>query len=216
MSTDPDRARTLRRRHMRERQAVIFGTLLAGLALTGLASAAIYTGTLHAPFLARGFSSPPPTDAAAPPPCPPGGATPVPYGQVTVNVFNGSGRLGIAGQTATALKTRGFTIGTTGNAPAPVSGTAYVRFGAAGVAAAYTLAAHVGSSVLVLDTRSDPTVDLMLGEGFVGLVTATQVTLDPAVPFTPPPGCVLLAQATPVPAPVSTPGATTGTSASAG
>jgi hypothetical protein len=49
VTTDPDRARTLRRRHMHERQAVIFGVLLAGLALAGLGAAAVYTGTLAVP-----------------------------------------------------------------------------------------------------------------------------------------------------------------------
>ena len=51
--TDPDRARALRRRHVHERQAVIFGILLAILAVAGVSAAAIYTGNLNVPFFAR-------------------------------------------------------------------------------------------------------------------------------------------------------------------
>jgi hypothetical protein len=184
---------------MRERQAVIFGLLLAGLALTGLASAAVYTGTFHVAFLARGFSTPAPTAGVAAAACPPVGAAPVPYAQITVNVFNGSGRTGLAGLTATDLKGRGFAIGATGNAAQPITGNARITFGTAGVAAAYTLAAHLDHPNLVLDTRSDPSVDLTIGKSYVGLIAADQVTLDPAVPFAPPPGCVPLSKVTPVP-----------------
>jgi hypothetical protein len=201
MSTDPDRARTLRRRHMRERQAVIFGLLLAGLALTGLASAAVYTGALNVPLLARGFSTPAPSAGVVPPPCPPDGTTPVPYAQVKVNVLNGSARPGLAALTANDLRSRGFGIGTTGNSPAPIEGDARITFGTAGVAAAYTLAAHIDGAKLVLDTRADPSVDLTIGKAYLGLIAADQVTLDPAVPFAKPLGCVPLNKVTPVPGP---------------
>ena len=75
--TDPDRARALRRRHVHERQAVIFGILLAILAVAGVSAAAIYTGNLSVPFFARGFSSKPtPSVTFQPAPCPPQGALP--------------------------------------------------------------------------------------------------------------------------------------------
>ncbi|MGV8978880.1 MAG: LytR C-terminal domain-containing protein [Cellulomonas sp.] len=194
MSTDPDRARTLRRRHMHERQAVIFGVLLAGLAVSGLVAAAVYTGTLSVPFLARGFSSPPPEAGVTAPPCPPEGAAPVPYAQVTVNVYNGAKVVGLAAQTATALTARGFVVATTANSSEAVTGSARITFGAAGAAAGYTLAAQLDKPVLVLDARADATVDITVGSGYTGLVSADMITLDPAVPFAAPAGCVPISQ----------------------
>lgn len=209
MSTDPDRARTLRRRHMHERQAVIFGVLLAGLALAGLGATAVYTGTLGVPFLARGFSTPAPDAGASAAPCPPVGAAPVPYAQVTVNVFNGAKVPGLAGQTAAALTERGFVVGTTANSSEKVTGTARLTFGAAGVAAAYTLAAQLDKPVLVLDARADATVDITVGSGYGGLVSADVIALDPAVPFAATAGCVPITEITLAPAPATTTDAAT-------
>lgn len=200
MSTDPDRGRTLRRRHMHERQAVIFGVLLAGLAVSGLGAAAVYTGTVGVPFLSRGFSTPPPAAGVTPPPCPPEGAAPVPYAQVTVNVYNGAKVPGLAAQTATALTARGFVVATTANSNERLPGTARLTFGAAGVAAAYTLAAQLDKPALVLDPRADATVDITVGAGYKGLVSADLILLDPTVPFAAPAGCVPISQITLAPA----------------
>jgi hypothetical protein len=178
--------------------------LLAGLALAGLGAAAVYTGTLGVPFLARGFSTPAPEAGTTAVPCPPEGAAPVPYAQVTVNVFNGTGVPGLAAQTAAALTERGFVVGTTANSPANVTGTARLTFGAAGVAAAYTLAAQLDKPVLVLDPRADATVDMTVGTGYVGLVSADLIALDPAVPFAAPAGCVPISQITLAPVPATT------------
>ena len=209
MSTDPDRARTIRRRHMHERQAVIFGVLLAGLAVAGLVAAAVFTGTLGVPFLSRGFSTPAPAAGASAPPCPPEGAAPVPYAQVSVNVFNGANVPGLAAQTAAALAERGFVIASTANSAENVAGTARLTFGAAGVAAAYTLAAQLDKPVLVLDARADATVDITVGSGYAGLISADAIVLDPAVPFAAPAGCVPISQITLAPAATPTAGTAT-------
>jgi LytR cell envelope-related transcriptional attenuator len=204
VSFDPDRARTLRRRHMHERQAVIFGVLLAALALAGLGALAVYTGTLGVPFLARGFSTPAPAAGITAPPCPPEGAAPVPYAQITVNVLNGSKVPGLAAQTAAALTDRGFVVAKTANSPESVTGTARLVFGAAGVAGAYTLAAQLDKPALALDARADATVDITVGTGYVGLVSADAIKLDPTVPFAAPAGCVPISQITLAPAPAKT------------
>lgn len=193
---------------MHERQAVIFGVLLAALAVAGLGAAAVYTGTLGVPSLSRGFSSPAPAAGVTAPPCPPEGAAPVPYAQVTVNVFNGAKVLGLAAQTATALTSRGFAVATTANSSETVTGTARIRFGAAGVAAAYTLAAQLSKAVLVLDARADATVDITVGTGYTGLIAADAITLDPAVPFAAPTGCLPISQITLPPPPPATGAAT--------
>jgi len=203
---DPDRQRALRRRRKHERQAVIFGSLVAALAICGLGAAAVYTEALSLPFLERELTSPPPEAVveAAPVPCPAADALPVPFNTIEVNVFNGSGRSGLAGSTSTALTGRGFLVLTTDNYPARISSNVQINFGQAGIAAAYTLAANVHDAVLVLDLREDATVDLVLGEEFDELIEFSAVALDPALPLEGVPGCVPLAEALAVakPAPV--------------
>ncbi len=208
--TAAERERRLRRRRKHERQAVIFGSLVAGLVVVGVASAAVYTGVVSAPFLERDFSSPAPEDtgtALPPPPCPPEGSLPVPYTSITVNVLNGAGRSGLAGETSAALTLRGFLIASAGNYPARLPATAQIVFGEAGLTAAYTLAAHVPQPLLVMDQRVEPTVDLILGEPFQTLTDPATVVIDPAVPLTPIEGCVPLeeARAAALPAPTPTP-----------
>jgi len=194
---------------MHERQAVIFGVLLAGLALVGLGALAVYTGSLSVPGLARGFSTAPPDPSTVKiVPCPPAGAAPVPYAQITVNVYNGSSRVGVAASTAADLASRSFIIGPTGNKPA-FAGTAQLKFGVAGVAAAYTVAAQFANADMVLDSRADASVDVTVGQAYAGaLVAADLILLDPAVPFAAPAGCIPIDQITLVPVPAPTTDAT--------
>lgn len=212
MSADrtPDAARQRRRRHVRERQAVVFGVLLGGLAVAALGAAAVYTGSWEPPLLARDFSSPAPTGlAAANSPCPPEGATPVPYGQVAVNVLNSTSRVGLAGDTASALASRGFTIASENNATAmgysSYDGTALIQFGTQGVAAAYTVGAQFDSPQLVLDTRADATVDVVVGSRYNALVAAADVVLVADEPFAVPDDCIALDQVTAIPQPTPPP-----------
>jgi len=188
--TEQDRARQLRRRHMHERQAVIFGVLLAALALAGLGAAAIFTGSLNLPVFARDFATAPsPTASQDPYPCPPAGALPVAANQITVKVFNATTRVGLAGATGAALSERGFVVASAENATATYDGTARIIFGVGGVAQAYTLAAHIDGAVLVLDPRADASLDLALGAEFAELNPIDTVVLDPAAPLVAPAGC---------------------------
>lgn len=202
---------------MHERQAVVFGVLLAGLAVAGVGAAAVYTDTIDLGAFDRGFSSPAPTatttDQVV---CPPAGALPVGYDQITVTVLNGSGAAGVAGQTAEDLATRGFVIAGTGNATTQLDGTVRLSFGVNGIAAAYTLAAQFTDPILTFVAREDAAVDVTVGSTFQGLVAVEAVTLDPAVALTGPEGCKpveeLLAEATTAPTtaaetPVETPAA---------
>lgn len=193
----PDRQQQLRRRHQHERQAVVFGTLVAAMALAGLGAAAVYSNALDVPFLDRAFSTPPPeaSDEPAPPPCPPEGTLPVAYAQIQVQVLNGAGQQGLAGTVATDLTNRGFGVSGAGNYPASYAGVAQISFGQSGLASAYTLAAHVDGAVLVLDQRADAGVDIVLGQSFTTLLDPTTVVLDPAAPLVGPAGCVPLDEA---------------------
>ncbi|WP_407345408.1 LytR C-terminal domain-containing protein [Pengzhenrongella phosphoraccumulans] len=192
----PERARQLRRRHRHERQAALFGVLIAALAVAALGAFAVFTDAIPAPF-ARDFTtaSPEPGSVSAPAPCPPEGTLPVAYPSVSVNVLNATRRGGLATETANALATRGFTILSTGNATTSMTGVARIGFGAAGVGAAYTLAAQIEGATLVLDARADATVDLVVGTKFGALLDVSAITLDPAAPLTGSKGCVALADA---------------------
>ena len=202
----PERQQQLRRRHMHERQAVLFGSIVALMAIAALGSAAVYTGVLSVPLLEREFSTPEAAtvDDVPEPPCPPAGAMPVAYTGITVNVLNGSDRNGLANQTATDLAALGFVIGSTGDYPTTLPTAVQLNFGEGGIPSAYTLAASLDSPVMVLDTRTDFSVDVVLGETFTGLLDPTMVVLDPAAPLEPPPSCVplelALADAVPAPA----------------
>lgn len=192
--SDLDRARQLRRRHMHERQAVVFGVLLAALAVAGVGSAALYTESISLPFLERDFSRlATPSATAEAVYCPPEGALPVAADQVPVNVLNGAGRSGLAASTATALQQRGFAVAATDNGAA-TPGVGRITSGPNGIAAAYTLRAHLPDAVLTLDAREDASVDLVLGADFADLLPAEQVALDPAVPLTGPEGCIPFAE----------------------
>ena len=211
--TDPhaDHARALRRRHQHERQAMVYGSLVAGIAVVGLGAAAIYSGAVSAPFLDRPFVTVSPTEPASTlpaPPCPPDGTLPVAYNAISVVVLNGSDRAGLAGETAQALTARGFVVATTGNYTGTVTAGAQLVFGEAGLASAYSLAANLDGPVLVLDTRADASVDLVLGEAFSDLLDPTTVVLDPATPLIGVEGCVPLDEARADAIPAATPSAT--------
>lgn len=185
-----DRNRQLRRRHMHERQAVVFGVLLAALALAGLGAAAVYTGKLDLPGLDRAIAvAPSPTEVAQPYPCPPTGALPVPYGKVTVNVNNATTRVGLAGATATELQARGFAIGTKSNVDS-YDGVARISFGKNGVAEAYTLLAQFDGATMLALAGDDKAVSVALGAKFESLKPADKVGLDPAKPLVAPKGCM--------------------------
>lgn len=189
--SDAESARKVRRRHMHERQAVVFGVILAFLALAFVSAAAIYTGNLSLPWASRAFSSKPtPSPTLVPVPCPPAGALPVPANQITVNVYNGAGAVGLASTTATALGTRGFKVAATSNAISSYAGTARISFGVKGIAQAYTIAAYIDGAEFQLDARQDPSVDVTLGGKFLALKAADKVALDPAKPLVGPLGCV--------------------------
>lgn len=137
-----------------------------------LMMAVIFGGTYGAVVLLRGGGTEPsatPTSAA---PCvtvtvTPAASLPEPA-QVTVNVYNSTGRSGLAKTTANELKARGFGIGTIANDPLGVviAGVAEIRYGVDGVDDARLLRIYVPGAKMVEDDRTDTTVDLSVGEKF--------------------------------------------------
>lgn len=193
MSTGPlaeiERQRAARRRHLLERQAVIFGGLIAILLALALVSLAVWFGAIPAPFDVP-LKTPPPAASAAPWPCPPEDARPVPYGEITVNVFNGTTRGGLAAATASELANRGLQIGARANDPyGRYSGTTLIRTGQAGLEEAYTVAAIFPDAVIQLDVREDPSIDVTLGTLYDAMRPPGEAQLDPSLPIEAPAGC---------------------------
>lgn len=195
MNLSYEQARTLRRRHRHERQAVVYGALVAGMAVAALGATAVYTGVVDAPFSRELTTLAPDTPDVLAAPCPPEGTLPTYYSNANVRVLNGTGRAGLAGQTAGDLAARGFTVIDTGNNPSRSVAVAEVRFGQLGLPAAYTVAAQVEGAYLLIDTREDDSVDLVLGEAFDALREPGEVPLAPGEPVTGPEGCVPLDEA---------------------
>ena len=150
-----------RRRRRRQRVTMaVFVLLVLG---AGLVAVGFYLGVIG------GTSAS--TDVVAPRPCP--SATPAPLvpRRVKVNVYNATGRAGLAASTATRLRLRGFVIGEVANDPAraKVKGVALIRYGRKGSGAAKLVAVHAPGAKLAADKRSTTVVDLVLGAAFTTL-----------------------------------------------
>ncbi|MBK5248621.1 MAG: LytR C-terminal domain-containing protein [Actinomycetales bacterium] len=192
VSTDAAQARAGRRRHLQQRQTVIFGGLIAAILVIGLTATAMWVGILPSPINVP-ISSPTPTDTVAAMPCPPDGQLPVPYAEISANVLNGTNTAGLAATTAASLAGYGVSIGQQANANARYAGVARIVAGPLGVGAAYTVAALFPEATIETDARSDATVDVIVGSEFEALLPAESITLDPTVDIPAPEGCTPVA-----------------------
>ncbi len=94
----------------------------------------------------------------------------VPRDQVSVEVFNGSGRSGLAAQTASALREAGFTIAGTGNADRRDYPRSEIRYAPGREGQARTLAAVIpGAQLAERDDVGEDTVQLVIGRNFTGV-----------------------------------------------
>lgn len=145
----------------RSRRRAAVGLSVSALLLAGIA----YGGwrLLHTP--AR-------TPAAICPSATPTVAATVPT--VGVRVLNGTARRGLAGQTASLLRQRGFRIAGVGNGPR-VPGRSQIRYGAAEILPARLTALQVPNAVLVADRGVTKRVDIVLGSTFGRLRTPAEV-----------------------------------------
>ncbi|WP_277050621.1 LytR C-terminal domain-containing protein [Ruania albidiflava] len=198
MSTQQSRARAraARRRHLQQRQTVIFGTLIAAMLVVGLAAGAMWVGILPSPFSVA-IRSPEPSTSAATVPCPPDGATFLPLEDITANVLNGTSRAGLAASTSDALSNHGITVDQESNAEAPYSGTVQIVAGAEGLAAAFTIAELFEGAVIETDSRGGATVDVVLGANFEALRAEDEIAIDPDAPIPAATDCTPLSTASP-------------------
>ena len=98
--------------------------------------------------------------------------------QVTVNVYNATERTGLAARTATDVRKRGFKVSTVSNDPLQknVTVAAEVRYGASGTASSKLVLALVKGAKAVKDSRTDASVDLVLGTKFTALTAPPKAT----------------------------------------
>ncbi|MGH3740559.1 MAG: LytR C-terminal domain-containing protein [Micromonosporaceae bacterium] len=98
--------------------------------------------------------------------------------KVKINVYNDTDKDGLASSVAEQLKTRGFQVGKVRNDPdpAPVKGSAELRYGPAGLGSAHLLRAYFTDAQPEPDVeRTGSTVDVVLGMEFRQLATPAEV-----------------------------------------
>lgn len=97
---------------------------------------------------------------------------------ISVRVYNSTDRTGLAGQSSDELSQRGFDVAETANDPTnrEVAGVGEIRFGQKGAQRAVYLSFEMPGAVLVRDTRSDDTVDIVLGPDFQGFADPAQAS----------------------------------------
>lgn len=102
-----------------------------------------------------------------------GDVAPLPPSQVEVRVRNSTSQSGLAARVTARLKLLGFTATPPDNDPLYPTGTMHcvgqIRFGPDGRSAARTLSLVAPCAQLVRDDRTDASVDLALGTGFISL-----------------------------------------------
>ena len=189
------------RRHRRERQVLVFGIILIVIAAVVFISMGVYKGTIKGPFNESFVTPEAGYSSTVNLVCPPPGSMPLEPNQVAVRVFNGTDTPGLAGNTLEDLEGRGFVgLGAT-NWSRTYDKVARIMFGETGVQKAYTLALQFTEAELVLDTRTNATVDVVLGAKFKGTVSPLDPQLNPDTPLTANAPCVPVSQVEPEPAP---------------
>jgi hypothetical protein len=137
-----------------------------------LMMAVLFAATFGAVRLLKGDSGTPSASGSSPATCvtataTPGASLPKPA-TVTANVYNATDRAGLARSTAATLRTRGFGIGSIANDPLAktLTNVGEIRYGPSGKDNALLMRYYVVGATLVLDQRTDTTVDVVLGQKF--------------------------------------------------
>ena len=104
--------------------------------------------------------------------------------RVTINVYNSTKRVGLAGDAAKLLGVRGFKIAKVENDPLGVviEGEGEIRYGPKGEAGAKLMAYHFPTATLVNDGRKGKRVDVVLGQQFADLANDAEVVAQLAQP----------------------------------
>lgn len=96
---------------------------------------------------------------------------------IRINVYNTTGRVGLAGQVGENLANRNFQVLEIGDTPDPVDAVAVLRYGPRAVGAAHVLQAYfLNGAIEEFDiAREDDVVDILIGSQFQQLATETEV-----------------------------------------
>jgi hypothetical protein len=104
--------------------------------------------------------------------------------RVSVNVYNSTKRVGLAGDAAKILGVRGFKITEVKNDPLGIviQDQGEIRHGPKGEASAELMAYHFPGATLVNDGRAGKRIDVVLGTKFVDLANDAEVVAQLAQP----------------------------------
>ncbi|AGL19779.1 LytR C-terminal domain-containing protein [Actinoplanes sp. N902-109] len=113
---------------------------------------------------------------------------------VTVKVYNGTGRAGVASALTNDLKNRGFATQKPGESKSHIDDVAIVRYGPKALSSAWLLRAFfLNQTKQEYDPkRTSATVDVIVGRGYQQLATPTEVNQSLAAlgdPVLPPGSC---------------------------
>ncbi|MDP9806208.1 hypothetical protein J2S70_000790 [Trueperella bonasi] len=184
-------ARAEYRKRTQQRQTVIFGSIIAVMAILLVLGTLVWTGLLPFPFN-RDYSQPPDETAV---PCPVEGAGPQDPTTITVAVLNASNQTGLAGSVGTSLAAAGVVVNEVANW-AGEDFTEPVRLYASpsGVNGAYTLRAFFPEAAVHVDPNlTSEVVEVVLGASYTDLV-ATPSEEQFMLAMEPLPGCVPLTE----------------------
>lgn len=181
---EPPQRGAYRRRHTR--QTLTFLVLVSLVLFAGLIGYLAWQGVFD-----LGGSGKPVVVA-----CPTVTQTAAASNRTQVNVYNASGKRGLAGAVARELQLRGFTVPTIANDSSglQVVSAVQVRYGKDSEPQARTVAAQFkGEIEMLLDEgRTDGIVDVSLGEAYTTMKTVPEaLTLLTAPPAPSPEGCVV-------------------------
>lgn len=179
--------RAQRRRRLQQRQTVIFGLLILGLVIAGGFAWLTYTGAIPSPWT-REFTYPETEETSTEMACPPEGSYTVEWSQITANVYNSGSRSGLATSVAGSLQPLGVTVTEIGNWDELLITPGQLQAGPNGIIAAYTLRQLFPAMEVMIDSREDASVDVILGHLFTSV--GSSEGLVAGTPITPPAACV--------------------------
>jgi hypothetical protein len=160
---------------VRMRRRILHGVvlvLLVGLLATAIVVAlAIMNGQIKIPTAER--------STAAASLCPDASFDYTPHDKIQLNVYNSTGRPGLARTVADEFLSRKFVVGAVGNTQSGYRGVALVVSGAAGQSAAFSVQRNLPGSDYVQDGRNDPSVDVILTGDFKALAKPELVDQTP-------------------------------------
>lgn len=159
------------RKRRRILHGVVLGLLVVLIAAAIVVALAVINGQIRIPTADR--------SQAAVSQCPDATYDYVPHEKIKLNVYNSTGRPGLARTVADEFLARKFVVGAVGNAQSGYRGVALVVSGAAGQSAAFSVQRNLPGSDYVQDGRNDSSVDVILTGDFKDLTKPGLVDQTP-------------------------------------